>query len=540
MSIWYKPNFKEMKKTLVLIILSLFIGNSAITAQTASEKMTSFLKLLDKYYIDEIDQDSLVEGAIRAMLKDLDPHSNYLDKKALEKSNEQLGGNFEGVGIQFNILKDTIYVVQTISGGPSESVGIMAGDKIVEIDGENVGGIGMDNAGVIKRLRGEKGSKVEVKIKRNGVKILLDFVITRDKIPLFAMDAAYMIDDEIGYVRLSRFSATATSEVKAAIIDLKEQGMKDLIFDLTGNGGGYLNEAIALADEFISDDKLLVYTEGRAYPKVEENARMEGSFEQGNLVIMVDQNSASASEIVSGAVQDWDRGLLVGRRTFGKGLVQRAYYLPDRTAARITIAKYFTPSGRFIQKPYGEGRDAYRQDQLERYKSGELMGESEFEYPDSLKYYTVGKRLVYGGGGIMPDIFVGIDTSFNSEYVSRLSRRGLLNRFTLEYVDKNRDKLEAKYSNVKAFKSGFDVDQKLLDKLYAFAKENEVEPKEGEDFSNSLPWLENSVKALIARNIWKYGAYFEISNDLNPIFNQAVTTIKDKKLYKKLKIAYNN
>lgn len=521
-------------------MLLLWVGTYSVQAQSAPDKISSFIKLLDKYYIDEVNQDSIVEEAIKGVLKELDPHSNYLDHDALQKSNEQLGGNFEGVGIQFNILNDTIYVVQTIAGGPSESVGIIGGDKIVEIDGENVAGIGIENEGVINRLRGEKGSKVEVKIKRHGVEEWLDFLITRDKIPLFAVDAAYMIDDEIGYVRLSRFSATATEEVRASIIDLQQQGMKDLILDLTGNGGGYLNQAIDLADEFLSDDKLIVYTEGRAYPKQEENAKVKGVFEDGNLVIMIDQNSASASEIVSGAIQDWDRGLLVGRRSFGKGLVQRAYYLPDRTAVRITIAKYFTPSGRFIQKPYDEGREAYYKDNLDRFESGELLGSSQYEFPDSIKHYTVGKRVVYGGGGIMPDIFVAIDTSFNSEYISRLSRRGILNRFTLDYVDHHREELEAKYTNVKEFKSDFTVDEPLLDELYAYAKNNEVEPKEGEDFSNSLPWLTNTIKALVARNIWKYGAYFEISNELNPIYNEAVTTIKDKKLYKKLKIAYNN
>lgn len=529
-----------MRKFLVLAIAFLLIGNVNLQAQGAEEKLAGFLRILDKFYIDEVDQDSIAEEAIKSMLKELDPHSNYLDKKDLQKSNEELGGNFEGVGIQFNILNDTIYVVQTITGGPSEKVGIMAGDKIVVIDDENVGGIGMDNNGVIKRLRGKKGTKVEVKIKRNGESELLDFLITRDKIPLFALDASYMIDNHIGYIKLSRFSATATAEVKAAIIDLKEQGMTDLVFDLTGNGGGYLNEAIALADQFLSDDKLIVYTEGRAYPKEDNNARIDGLFEEGNLVIMIDQNSASASEIVSGAVQDWDRGVLVGRRSFGKGLVQRSYYLPDRSVVRITIAKYFTPSGRFIQKPYDEGRDAYRHDQLDRYESGELMGETEYKFPDSLKHYTAGNRVVYSGGGILPDIFVAIDTTFNSEYVARLSRRGILSRFALEYVDVRRQDLEAKFSNVKEFKKEFEVNDEILEDLYAYAKKDEIEPKEGEDFSNSLPWLKNTIKALIARDIWKTSAYFEVANDMNPIYLEAVETIKDKKLFKKLKIAYND
>jgi carboxyl-terminal processing protease len=529
-----------MKKLLVITMTLLLIGSVNIQAQTAESKIAGFLKILEKYYIDEVNQDSLVEVAIKSMLEELDPHSNYLDEKALAKSNEELGGNFEGVGIQFNILNDTIYVVSTISGGPSEKVGVYAGDKIVEVDGENVAGVGIENDGVIKRLRGEKGTKVEIKVKRNGQAELLDFLITRDKIPLFALDAFYMVDKTIGYIKLSRFSATATQEVKDAIKELQSQGMEDLILDLTGNGGGYLNEAVTLADEFLSGDKLIVYTEGRAFPKKEEKASIEGLFEDGRLVVMIDQNSASASEIVSGAIQDWDRGILVGRRSFGKGLVQRAYYLPDRTAVRVTIAKYFTPSGRFIQKPYEDGREAYHQDNLDRFNSGELTGASEFVYPDSLKHFTAAKRVVYSGGGILPDVFVAIDTSFNSEFVARLSRRGILTQFALEYVDANRKSLENKYPDIKTFKTDFEVNDEMLADLYEYAKKKEVEPNEGEDFSNSLPWLRNSVKALVARDIWKTAAYYEISNEIDPIFLEAVATLRDKKIFKKLEITHNH
>lgn len=529
-----------MRKLVLTLLAVSFALYGTIQAQTPAEKMAGFLKAVEKYYIEDLDQDSLVEEGIKSMLKDLDPHSNYLSKKALERSNEQLGGKFEGVGIQFNILNDTIFVVQTISGGPSESVGIMAGDKIVLIDGEKVGGIGMDNNGVIKRLRGPKGSQVEVGIVRRGSDDILDFVITRDKIPLFALDAAYMIDDEIGYVRLSRFSASASKEVHAAIEDLKDQGMKDLVFDLTGNGGGYLAQAVSLADEFLDGEKLLVYTEGRSFPKKEETGGLEGVFESGNLVVMIDQSSASASEIVSGAIQDWDRGLIVGRRSFGKGLVQRTFYLPDRSAVRLTVANYYTPSGRFIQKPYTEGRDAYNADLKKRYESGELTDASKNQgFPDSLKHYTVGKRVVYGGGGIMPDIFVPIDTTGNSKFLGKLSRRGVLNRFTLQYVDENRESMEAQYANVKAFKSDFEVDEELLQELYAFAAESDVKPGD-EDITESIPRLQTWVKALIARNMWKVGAYYEIVNEMNPIYQEALRTIKDKKLYKKLKIAYND
>lgn len=528
-----------MKNYFLTGLFLLLTGLLNVEAQDAADKMSGFLKTLERYYIEDVNQDSLVEEAIKSTLRDLDPHSNYLSKKALEKSNEELGGNFEGVGIQFNILKDTIFVVQTISGGPSESVGIMAGDRIVDVDGENVAGIGIDNNGVIKRLRGEKGTMVEVKVARRGVPELLDFVITRDKIPIFALDAAYMIDDHIGYIRLSRFSATATDEVRSALADLENQGMTDLVFDLTGNGGGYLAQAVALADEFLSGDKLLVYTDGRAFPKKEEFARHDGAFEEGNLVVMIDQSSASASEIVAGAIQDWDRGLIVGRRSFGKGLVQRTFYLPDRSAVRLTVANYYTPSGRFIQRSYESGREDYYKDLQHRFETGELVDETKVEFPDSLKHYTVGKRVVYGGGGIMPDIFVGIDTTYSSDYLGKLSRRGILNQFALDYVDTHREELEASYSNVKEYKAGFHADEVLLQKLYDFAASKEIEPGE-EDFSNSIPRIQVWLEALIARNLWKSTAYYEVVNEMNPIYLEAVDVINDKKLYKKLKIAYNN
>ncbi len=521
-------------KRILLVTFGTFLLLS-VSAQTSTDKMSKFIDVINKFYVEEVDSDTLVELAIKRMLRELDPHSNYYTKEELKKADEPLKGKFEGVGIQFNILDDTILVVNTISGGPSEGVGILAGDKIVIIDNDTVAGISIKNKGVVDRLRGPKGTKVDVRIFRRGEKELLDFTITRDKIPIFAVDASYMANDEVGYIRLSRFSAKSTEEVKRAINELKGQGMRNLILDLTGNTGGYLRQAHAMSDLFLEDGKMIVFTEGRAYKKDEKLATEDGNFEEGKLVIMVDQRSASASEIVSGAVQDWDRGIIVGRRTFGKGLVQKPFYLPDGSAIRLTIANYYTPSGRFIQKPYDDGRSNYRKEINERFESGELIDESKIQFPDSLKYKTSGGRTVYGGGGIMPDIFVAIDTSQSSKFYNKLIRKGILNSFALNYVDQNRAFIEQKYVDLEGFANDFLIDEELLNELYAFAKTKKVASEE-EDFSNSLEFLKVQLKALIARNLWKTNAYFRVFNEKNPIYQKALETISNKKLYKKLGI----
>jgi carboxyl-terminal processing protease len=483
--------------------------------------------LLDNYYVEDPKVDSLVEIGITEILKKLDPHSVYMNAEEIKKANEPLEGNFEGVGIQFQIYQDTIVVVHAITGGPSQKVGIQDGDKIIFVDTAKVAGVSINNDGVFKKLRGKKGTKVMIKVKRFGESELLDFEIIRDKIPIYAIEAQYMAAPNIGYVKLARFSATATEETKAAIDSLKRKGAKKIILDLTSNGGGYLNQAHSLSDLFLSDGKLVVYSEGRSQPRIDLSATGEGNFEQGELVIMVDQNTASASEIVSGAVQDWDRGLIIGRRTFGKGLVQKGYPLPDMSAVRLTMAHYYTPIGRNIQKPYTKGVDKYYEDIEERYEGGELFDNSKIKLADSTQYFTHVKRVVYGGGGITPDIFVPLDTTWSSRYYGKLVRTGSFNQFVLQYVNNNRSELDKKYPNVDVFIRAFEVDSILLNAFYAFGKTKKAEPDSAENFTRSIPTIKNQLKGLIGQDLWNSSAYYQITNIQNPIFVRALQTFSD-------------
>lgn len=489
--------------------------------------MSVFLNLLENYYVEKINMDSIVEIGITHMLKQLDPHSVYYSKEEYKKANEPLEGNFEGVGIQFQIFEDTLMVVHVIHGGPSQKVGIQDGDKIIYVDTAKVAGIGLKNDDVFKYLRGKKGTKVNVKIKRFGESQLLDFEIIRDKIPIYAIEAQYMATPEIGYVKLSRFSATATEEVTAAIDSLKKLGAKKLILDLTGNGGGYLNQAHALSDIFLPTNKLVVYSEGRSQPRIDLESTIEGNFENGDVVIMVDQSSASASEIVAGAIQDWDRGLIIGRRTFGKGLVQKGYNLPDGAVVRLTMAHYYTPSGRNIQKPFEKGKEEYYEDINERYESGELFDEAKTKIIDSTKFYTQNKRIVYGGGGIMPDIFVPLDTSWTSKFYSKLIRSGSFNQFALNFVDNKRQELAQKYPTEKAFIQNFKIDDALLDEFINFAKEKKAEPDSAEVYTNSIPTIKNQLKGLIGQNLFNYNIYYQITNPQNPIYAKALAAFSD-------------
>ncbi len=516
--------------TITLLLTTVFFNGFS---QDAREKMDRFLQVLDKYYVEDVDSDTLTEIAIKSMLKELDPHSIYYSAKDLIKANEPLEGKFEGVGITFNILRDTIVVVNTIIGGPSERVGLLAGDKIVKINDEEVAGIGMKNAGVVKRLRGEKGTEVLVFIQRRGEDNLLEFNIVRDKIPLYAVHSKYMIDDETGYVKLTKFSATSTKEVVEAIKELQDKGMVNLILDLTGNTGGYLDQAKKLSDQFLDGDKMIVFTEGRSYPKSESKATHSGIFEEGKLVVMVNQNSASASEIVAGAIQDWDRGAVVGRRTYGKGLVQKPYYLPDQSAVRLTVAHYYTPSGRFIQKPYDKADEDYYKEVINRYESGELVDAALIDFPDSLKYTTANGRTVYGGGGIMPDVFVPIDTLINSKFFNTVFRKGYMNRFALNYVDHNRDFLNANYADEYEFRDKFKMSDDIMEEFYAFTEKQGVE-KGDEDFSNSLERMSTQLKAMIAQNLWNSNGFWVVYNEVDPIFKKAYEVIQNKKAYKKL------
>ena len=514
---------------LVLAVLMAcpFAGQAQESVQEQGEKFNTLLYYMNRMYVDSVDLDGLVETAIRGMLEELDPHSVYIPAEDLQQADEPLNGKFEGIGVRFNIMKDTIMVVSTIAGGPSEKLGIMSGDRIVEVDGETVAGIGIRNKGVMDRLKGPKGTHVDVGIRRGKAKELIHFDIERDKIPIYSLDASYMVDDRIGYIKVNRFSKETMGELHDALDKLKGDGMKDLVLDLQGNGGGMLNTAIAMGDEFLADDRLIVYTDGRSFPREDRLSDTEGRFEKGRLVVLVDESSASASEIVSGAVQDWDRGLIVGRRTFGKGLVQRPVRLPDGSAVRLTVQQYFTPSGRCIQKPYDEGVDAYRREKYERFEKGELMSLDSLDLPDSLRYETLQLgRTVYGGGGILPDVFVPIDTSLNSTYFTDLLRKGLFNRSVLEYVDANRARLEQQYADRDSFVSNTALEQELLDGLVALGESEEVAFVE-EDWNNSLSAIELRLKAILARTLFDTTAFYEVFNPINPIYNRGIEVLRD-------------
>jgi carboxyl-terminal processing protease len=517
-----------------LAILGLVLTANAAVAQVpnpqaTTEKFATLLNYIQHMYVDSVNAEKLTEKAIVSLLEDLDPHSVYLSKEELQEANEPLNGSFDGIGVQFNILHDTIVIVEPIQGGPSEKLGIQSGDKIVKIEEETVAGVGIKNNDVFKRLRGPKGTQVGISIKRGGVKDLIVYKITRDKIPIYSMDAAYMVTPTIGYVKISRFAKTTMEELHKALVDLKGEGMKDLILDLQDNGGGFLNSAIEMADEFLSGDKLIVFTQGRAFPKEEfhANPRTTGAFEKGRLILLTDESSASASEIVSGAIQDWDRGLIIGRRSFGKGLVQRPVPLPDGSAVRLTVQKYYTPSGRCIQKSYEHGVEEYRDDFEQRYKSGELFSRDSIKLADSLKYYTnIKKRVVYGGGGIMPDIFVPLDTTQGSKYYSDLLRVGVTNEWALDYVNKNRSQLLAQYPDVKKFATEFTIPESGIQEIIKNAAAQKVEFNE-KQFKTSERVIRTQLKALVARNLYENEAFFIVINDLNPSLKKAVEVLQD-------------
>ena len=496
-------------------------------------KYGQFLQMLERFYVDSVNTGKIVEEAIINELNVLDPHSTYISREDVQKMNEPLQGNFEGVGIQFNILKDTLFVVSPVVGGPSEKVGIIAGDRILRVDDKNIAGIGLTNEDVYALLRGEKGTKVKVSIKRRSLNELLDFVITRDKIPINSLDASYMIDDVTGYIKLSRFALTTMEEFVRAALQLKEQGAQNLILDLTGNAGGYLDVAASLTDQFLDDQQLIVYTSGLNSPRKEYLATGKGLFQEGNLVVLIDEGSASASEIVSGAIQDWDRGIIIGRRSFGKGLVQRQLELPDGSMIRLTTAKYYTPTGRLIQKPYENGLEEYQNEIYSRYQHGEFNSQDSIEFPDSLKYKTlINHRIVFGGGGIMPDIFVPMDTSFYSDYFSDLVRKGILNQFVLEYVDKNRKSLSSEYPDFNLYKKTFVVDQDFLEKLVRYA-ENENLPRNHDELELSESRIALTLKAYIARDLWSTSEFYEIINEQDRNFRKAVEVMNHWETYEK-------
>lgn len=513
----------------IAICVGVFIGaNMAGTPKSSSsnfmQSLTKFRQVLtyiENDYVDEVDSDQLVENAIKSVLKDLDPHTSYIPPKDLALIQSRLEGNYEGIGVEFNIFKDTIHVVSPLSGGPSEKLGIKAGDKIVRVDGANVASVGMTNQKVVDMLRGPGGSEVTVSILRNGEDELIDFTIERDVIPQYSVDVSYMVDEEIGYIKIARFANSTYLEFKEALLKLQDQGMKNLVIDLTGNPGGYLNRAVQIADELLAGRQMIVYTDGKEKRYTEEHfSGEEGDFEEGSVVIMLDEGSASASEIVAGAIQDHDRGIIVGRRSFGKGLVQLPLDLTDGSELRLTISRYYTPSGRSIQKNYENGNlDDYYREAYERYESGELYSPDSIKVNDSLVFRTDKGRIVYGGGGITPDYFVPLDTAQNSRYLNRLFSTNSMQEYTLKYAQDNNEKLES--MGLQSFQDSFEVTDEMLNDLVALAEGNKLTFAE-RDFNKSKKLLRQLTKAYIARGIWDNDGFYPIFNEQDEIFQKAI------------------
>lgn len=505
------------------------------SASRQQQKLLMVENIVNNLYVDNVDEEKIVENAVRGILENLDPHSSYSTKEETTSSQETMQGSFSGIGIQFNMQKDTLYVVQTIAGGPSEKVGILPGDRFIAVDDSIIAGRKLKNTDIMKRLRGPKGTKVNIKVKRGSNTDLLEFRITRDDIPLNSIDAVYMADGKTGYIRLSRFAATSYKEFKDAITKLKKQGMQQLILDLTDNGGGYMQIAAQIANEMLNRGNLIVYTQGRKSPRQNLNADGSGTFRTQKVVVMINQFSASASEILSGAVQDWDRGVVVGRRSFGKGLVQREFLLPDSSSFRLTIARYYTPSGRNIQKPYVKGdREDYDKDIIDRYNHGELQSADSIHFADSLKHTTLRlHRTVYGGGGIMPDVFVPLDTTQYTDYHRRLVAKGIIPQFALRYVDKNRADLKAQYPDAQKFIKEFTVTDEMLNNLVDAGKAEKVDFDKSQ-FAKSKEMLRTFVKAAIANDLFSTGAYFQIVNEQNGIYKEALSIINDDARYRKI------
>ena len=479
---------------------------------------------ISNLYVDTVDENKLVEDGIRGMIEKLDPHSSYATAKETKEMNEPLQGSFEGIGVQFNMVQDTLLVIQPIVNGPSERVGILAGDRIVSVNDTAIAGVKMSKEEIMKRLRGAKGSKVRLGIVRRGIAGMLYFTVTRDKIPVKTLDAAYMIRPKVGYIRIGSFGLTTYNEFMEAVNMLKNNGMKDLILDLEENGGGYLLAAVQIANEFLKRNDLIVYTQGRRAPRQEHRADGTGKLLDGKVVVLINEYTASAAEIVTGAIQDQDRGEVVGRRSFGKGLVQRPIDFADGSMIRLTIAHYYTPSGRCIQKPYkkGEALD-YAMDIEKRFEHGELYSADSIHFADSLKYKTLRKqRVVYGGGGIMPDYFVPLDTTQYTRFHRQLAARSYIINANLKYIDVNRKQLRNRFATFADFNARYEVPESFVnDVLEAAAKDN-IKPKDEQELQQTLPRLRLQLKALVARDLWDMSEYFQVINEENPIVRKAV------------------
>lgn len=526
-------------KRIVLIILLIssvlcVAQNGNVKPAETTQKMATTMYLIDNFYVDEADMAKLTEEAIVSMLKSLDPHSAYIAAKDVRKANEELVGSFEGIGVTFQILRDTILVVSAVPGGPSEKVGVMAGDRIITVDGEDAFGKKVNNEYVTKHLRGKKGTKVVLGIKRGDDDELIDFEVIRDKIPLNSINTYFMIDKKTGYIKLDKFSQQSADEFKKALDDLRHQGMQSLVFDLRGNGGGYLQVAFGLGNEFLGGDKMVVFTEGLSVPKQVFETDKDGDFCEGRLVVLIDEGSASASEIVAGAIQDWDRGVLIGRRSFGKGLVQRPFNLPDESQIRLTTARYYTPTGRCIQRSYEQGSEEYFKEMTKRLEHGEYYHADSIHFPDSLKYFTLTSgRTVYGGGGIMPDIFMPMDTVATTKLLTDLIRKAVFNTYCVDYVLTNREKILKNYPDFEKFNKKFKVEDTMLNDFKKVAEQKNVVWND-EQYERSKKWIELRVKAIIAQNVWNIDKFYQVVATEDKMIERAVEIINSPKEYDKI------
>ena len=503
------------------VLIGTSLGGRAVVGDSSDiRKLKEVLSLVKNEYVDETTTDVLVEDAISHLLTKLDPHSSYISANDRESANEDLRGNYEGIGIEFNIFHDTLVVVTPLSGGPSETVGLRSGDKIVKVDTTNIAGIKLANSDVMKYLKGPKGTKVRVEVVRKNTKQPLVFTIKRDRIPQFSLDASYMLDKEIGYIKINRFAQTTHEEFQTALEKLKKEGMKKLVLDLQSNPGGYMNQAIDLADEFLPEGNKIVFTKGHDKKfNTDALSTSKGEFETGDLIVLVNEGSASASEILAGALQDNDRAMIVGRRSFGKGLVQSPFDLSDGSELRLTISRYYTPSGRSIQKPYGSSDQEYSKDIVKRYKHGEFFNADSIKFNDSLKYKTANGRTVYGGGGIMPDYFVPLDTTLNSRYLNELYISNSIQEYTFDYAGVHKVTLEK--MGYQKFLKNFLVTTEMLESLTVVGKRNKIAP-DYKDLEKNKRIFQIHLKSQIARKIWGNNGFFPVFNETNEVLDQAI------------------
>ncbi len=542
-----------MNKFLILLFFLLFFA-VPVSAQIDLDqinKLEHVLDLINMFYVDTLNDDEVVEKAIISLLKELDPHSIYISKDKVDEMNESLVGSFVGIGITYRIFKDSIYVISTVKSGPADDAGLKAGDRIVRIDNENVAGVGINEAKIKEMLRGDKGTKVKIAVFRKSDGEIFEFKLVRAKIPLKSISAAYKIDNTTAYIKLEHFSSGTMQEFEKISSKLRKEGVQNIILDLRNNGGGYLSTAIRLIDEFMPSDRLIIYTKGKSSPRYDYFSTGIGHFKRSKLVVLINENSASASEIVAGAIQDWDRGLIVGRRSFGKGLVQRPFNLPDGSAIRLTIARYYTPTGRLIQKTYKNGYEDYINEEQNRFKHGELFFKDSIYYIDSLKYYTLNrKRTVYGGGGIIPDIFVAADTTMFPDFYMKMLRNRKISYFVLDYLDKNRENILALYSNVQEYDKKFEVGEELLASIIKYALENDLISTSSADFEKykqktsyefrtyifegKEDMIKHHLKSMIAGDIWGDQAFYQIFNQKDDFVLKALSVIKNKHLYNSL------